>query len=77
MALHSVTVPIASAKKLPMCPVTAGWAVDVRQRAADLGVELREVARAGGISSQTLSGLVGKMPVRIVAFGVDETIDAC
>lgn len=22
-------------------------------------------------------GLVGKMPVRIVAFGVDETIDAC
>ena len=58
MALHSVTVPIASGKKLPMYPVTAGWAVEVRQRAADRGVELREVARAGGISSQTLSGLL-------------------
>lgn len=58
MQLQSFAVPIAKAKKLLMHPVLPGWPQRVRDAARDQKKELKEVAQAGGVTSQTLSGLL-------------------
>lgn len=59
MDLQSLAVPTAKTKKpIPMYPVVEGWPALVRKLVTDKGVQLKDVAKAGGIKSQTLSGLL-------------------